>query len=59
MPLLMATLLGARMSVECQANLVSYFDLGSHSFGERSFYCHSGYKGSTSLKTSHPCRLHL
>jgi hypothetical protein len=37
-PLLMASLVSVATPVEYEANLVSYFDYGHVSFGERSFY---------------------
>jgi hypothetical protein len=38
-PLLMASLLGAKAFIEYRASLVSDFDLVASCFGERSFYC--------------------
>jgi hypothetical protein len=59
-PLVMASLLGTNARVEYKANLVSYFDPGfSRFFVNEAFIAASGYIGFTSLKTSHPYRLHL
>jgi hypothetical protein len=56
----MDSLVCAKALAKCQANLVSYFDLPLPCFlGNEAFIDASGYIGSTSLKTSHPCGLPL
>jgi hypothetical protein len=50
-PPLMALLLGDEAPVECEANLVSYFDpVVTYVLGNEAL----GYIGTASLKTSHP-----
>jgi hypothetical protein len=56
----MAPLVCAKALVECQANLVSYFDLALSWFlGNEAFIDALEYIGFASLKTSHPYELPL
>jgi hypothetical protein len=53
---LMASLLGTNTPIECEANLVSYFDPRlTYVLGNEAFIAALGYIGSASLKPSHPC----
>jgi hypothetical protein len=59
-PLFMAPHVCAKALVECQPNVLSYFDPSlTGILGKRRFINGSGYISSASLKTSHPCGLPL
>jgi hypothetical protein len=53
-PLLMASLFGAKVFVEYRANLVSDFDLVATCFGERRFYCCFKVHGLCHIKNLTP-----
>jgi hypothetical protein len=59
-PLLMTSLPSAQTLSNTELTLLAILTLSSHSFEENeAFIAASGYTGSASLKTSHPCGLPL
>jgi hypothetical protein len=59
-PLLMTLLPGVEAPVECEANLVRYFNsIIMQVLGNETSIAASGYKDTASLKNSRPCGLPL
>jgi hypothetical protein len=54
MPLLMATLFGAKRLSKIELSLLAISTLRPHALGNKAFIAASGYIGSASLKTSCP-----